>query len=92
MPATATSNRIQIDTNRSPFLDIGFGFTVNMNRVTSIIPFTGTMTKRLYLDRRDKGMFFDATRGRGKRSLIVLDNGEIWGSAFKPETILTRQF
>lgn len=88
---SATTERVKINPENGVFMDIGFGFVVNTARVTCIMPFIGNMVERLYKNRRDDGMFFDATRGRAKRSLILLDNGEIIGSAFKPDTIINRQ-
>ena len=88
---TATNERIKVNPENGVFMDIGFGFVVNTSRVTCIMPFIGNMVERLYKSRRDAGMFFDATRGRAKRSLILLDNGEGIGAAFRPETIISRQ-
>lgn len=75
-----------------PFLDVGFNFIVNVNRVTSIIPMLGLKAKRLYLEKRDAGLIIDATRGRKKQCLIVLDTGEVVACAFRPKTIIDRQF
>lgn len=88
---TPISTRIHTDNKDGPFLDIGFNFFVNSNRVTTILPFAGKMVQTLYKERRDAGDFIDATRGRAKKSLIVLDNGQVVGSAFKPDTIIKRQ-
>lgn len=92
MGVTATSSRIQTEqSNYGPFLDIGFGFLVNVHRVTSILPYVGKLMHYLYRDRKAAGKFIDATRGRAKKSIIVLDTGEIIGSAFLPATIANRQ-
>lgn len=91
MSQGATALRTEIFKEHGPFLDIGFGFAVNTYRVTSILPYIGKMTHELYLKKRDAGQYYDCTRGRGKRSLLVMDTGEIYGSAFKPTTIINRQ-
>lgn len=88
---TISSESVKINPENGIFLDIGFGFVVNLTRVTCIVPFTGRVIARIYKERRDAGKFIDATKGRGKRSLILLDNGAVIGSAFKPETITSRQ-
>lgn len=84
--------KVEVSPENGPFLGIGFGFYVNVDRVTSIMPYVGVTMARLYKDRRDAGRYYDATRGRAKQSILVLDNGDIIGSAFKPETIMSRQF
>lgn len=92
MGISATSSRVQTENiAQGPFLDIGFGFLVNVHRITSILPFVGKMMKNLYRERKEAGKFIDATRGRAKKSIIVLDNGDIMGSAFLPGTIANRQ-
>lgn len=91
MSKGALETRIGLNNENGPFLGIGFGFMVNVNRVTSILPYIGKYTHTLYLKARDEGKYHDATRGRGKRSLVLLDNGEIFGSAFKSPTIVNRQ-
>lgn len=83
---------VQTENNKNgPFLNVGFGFIVNMNRVTSILPYAGKSVQRLYSSKLNSGELFDATRGRKKRSIIVFDTGVIMSSAFSPETIVNRQ-
>lgn len=89
---TAVTERTVISNEKGPFLELGFGFVANMARVTCIMPFIGKTSQRLYRECRDTGYYYDATRGRAKKSLVVLDNGYIIGSAYKPETIVSRQF
>lgn len=83
---------VQTENNKNgPFLNVGFGFIVNMNRVTSILPYAGKSVKLLYSNKLNSGELFDATRGRKKRSIIVFDTGAIMSSSFSPETIANRQ-
>ena len=82
---------VSIRKNDGPFLDIGFGFMVNVDRITSIVPFAGKAVHNLYYDKRREGKVFDATRGRKKLSVIVLVDGTLISSAYYPDTIANRQ-
>jgi regulator of extracellular matrix RemA (YlzA/DUF370 family) len=81
-----TSNR-----DKGPFLNLGLDFIVNMDRVTSILPYTGAAVRKLYSKKLKEGLVMDCTRGRKKRSLVVLDTGEVMGCVFSPDTIASRQ-
>lgn len=82
---------ITVEQDRLPFIDAGYGFLFNLRRITAIFPYKGLAPRRLYESKRDKGLIFDCTRGRKKRSLIVFDTGEIALSAFTPDTLVTNK-
>ncbi len=74
-----------------PFIDIGFGFMLNTNKITSIVPFAGSAVKSLYYRKRHEDKLLDATRGRKKLSVVIMDDGRIVSSAYLPKTIANRQ-
>jgi regulator of extracellular matrix RemA (YlzA/DUF370 family) len=80
-----------VNKSRGPFIDIGFGFMLNVDRITSIVPFIGTAVRSLYYSKRHEGKLLDATRGRKKLSVIILTDGSIVSSAYQPKTIVNRQ-
>jgi regulator of extracellular matrix RemA (YlzA/DUF370 family) len=83
--------KITNDSKNGPFLAIGFGYQVNAGRVTCILPYAGETIRNMFVEQKEKGMTLNATKGRKRLSVILLDNGWIIASAFKPETIVSRQ-
>lgn len=72
-------------------MSLGLGYMVNINRVTSILPYSGVGIRKLFMKKKSEDMVIDCTRGRKRRSLVILDTGEVMGCVFSPETIASRQ-
>jgi len=71
-------------------INIGFGNIISSHRVIAVVSPESAPMKRLVQEAREKGMLVDATYGRKKRALVVMDSGHIILSASQPETIAGR--
>ncbi|NLM50615.1 MAG: DUF370 domain-containing protein [Clostridiaceae bacterium] len=71
-------------------INIGFGNIISSHRVIAVVSPESAPMKRLVQEAREKGMLVDATYGRKKRALVVMDSGHIILSAIQPETIAGR--
>lgn len=71
-------------------INIGFGNTVNSDRIIAIVSPEAAPVKRIVQLARDKNIAIDATCGRKTRSVIVMDSDHVVLSALQPETIATR--
>ena len=71
-------------------LDIGFGNTVNADRIIAIASADAAPIKRMIQDVREKGLLIDASFGRSTKSVIVMDSGNVVLSALPPETLSAR--
>lgn len=76
--------------NRSSFINIGFGNYVSFSRVTAILNSGTSPMRRLKEEARKKNKLVDATQGRKTRAIIVTDSDHIILSAIMPETITQR--
>lgn len=68
-------------------INIGFGNTVNADRIVSVVSPEAAPVKRIVQLAKDGGTAIDATCGRKTRSVIVCDSGHVVLSALQPETI-----
>lgn len=68
-------------------LNIGFGNTVNADRIVSVVSPEAAPVKRIVQLAKDSGMAIDATCGRKTRSVIICDSGHVVLSALQPETL-----
>ena len=68
-------------------INIGFGNTVNADRIVSVVSPEAAPVKRIVQVAKDSGMAIDATCGRKTRSVIVCDSGHVVLSALQPETL-----
>lgn len=68
-------------------INIGFGNTVNADRIVSVVSPEAAPVKRIVQLAKDAGTAIDATCGRKTRSVIVCDSGHVVLSALQPETI-----
>jgi len=72
-------------------INVGLLTFVSRDRVLVILPATlSAPIKRLRKRAKEKGLLVDATFGRKKRSLIILDTGHIVLSAISADTVSTR--
>ena len=55
-------------------VNIGFGNLVNADRVISIVSPESAPVKRIVQDAKSNGVLIDATHGRKKMSVIVMDS------------------
>ena len=72
------------------FMNVGYGNSVNGDKVVSVVAPEAAPVKRMIQAARDKGYAVDATCGRKTRAVLVMDSGHIVLSALQPETILNR--
>lgn len=68
-------------------INIGFGNTVNADRIVSVVSPEAAPIKRIVQLAKDNGTAIDATCGRKTRSVIICDSGHVVLSALQTETI-----
>ena len=73
-----------------PFVSIGYGSVVSVDRVVAVIRFGSQPSKRLKDEAQKKGKLVDATEGRKTRSLVVTSSDHVILSALACETIAFR--
>ncbi len=71
-------------------INIGFGNSVNGDKLLAVVSPLAAPVKRMVSSSRDSGTLIDATQGRKTKSVLVLENGHILLSALQPETVLRR--
>ena len=67
-------------------INIGFGNTVNAERIVAVVSPEAAPVKRIVQTAKDEGTAIDATCGRRTRSVIVCDSGHVILSALQPDT------
>ncbi len=68
-------------------INIGFGNTVNIDRIVAVVSPEAAPVKRIVQTAKDSGLAVDATCGRKTRSVIICDSGHVVLSALQPDTI-----
>jgi len=68
-------------------INIGFGNVVSANRIIAVISPESAPIKRIIQEARDAERLIDATYGRRKRAVIIMDSGHVILSAVQPETV-----
>lgn len=68
-------------------INIGFGNTVNADRIVAVVSPEAAPVKRIVQTAKDGGTAIDATCGRKTRSVIVCDSGHVILSALQPDTL-----
>ena len=68
-------------------ISIGFGNTVNADRIVAVVSPEAAPVKRIVQLAKDNGTAIDATCGRRTKSVIICDSGHGGMSAQTPETI-----
>lgn len=72
------------------FMNVGYGNSVNGDKVISIVGPEAAPIKRMVQTAKDEGRAVDATCGRKTRAVLVMDSGHVVLSALQPETIWNR--
>jgi regulator of extracellular matrix RemA (YlzA/DUF370 family) len=72
-----------------PWIDVGQGGVVNLNRVVAVARYKSLPVRRL-LDAIGPEKMIDLTAGRAKRSVILLDNGYVAVVHTAPQMLLAR--
>ncbi len=75
---------------RFRLLNIGYGNSVIISRIVSVVNPGSSPMRRLREDAKERNMLIDATQGRKTRSILVMDSGHMILSAIQPETIAQR--
>ena len=71
-------------------VNIGFGNTVNSDRIIAVVSPEAAPVKRIVQLAKDKNTAIDATCGRKTRSVIICDSGHTILSALQPETLAAK--
>ena len=71
-------------------INIGFGNTVSADKVIAIVSPDSAPIKRMVQDAKDNGSAIDATFGRKKRAVIIMNSNHLVLSAVQAETIAGR--
>lgn len=72
------------------FIQVGFGNGVCANQILAVLAPSSAPNQRLLAAARQENRFMDTTCGRGVRSLLVMLDGRVIGTAVKPATMLRR--
>ena len=71
-------------------LNIGFGNSVNTDKIFAVVSPVAAPVKRLVTQARQSGTVIDATQGRKTKAVLVLCDGWIVLSALQPEKLTHR--
>lgn len=77
--------------NKEGFLNIGFGNSVNNDRVVAVLAMPGSAVTKLLNTAKERNMAIDGTAGRKTRTILVLDNGYVVMSGVNSTTIAARR-
>jgi regulator of extracellular matrix RemA (YlzA/DUF370 family) len=73
-----------------PFVSIGYGSVVSVDKIVAVISFGSQPSKRIKNEAQKRGKLIDATEGRKTRSLVVTSSDHVILSALACETIAFR--
>ncbi len=68
-------------------INIGFGNIVSANRIIAVVSPESAPIKRVIQDAKERCQLVDATYGRRKRAVIIMDSGHVILSAVQPDTM-----
>ena len=71
-------------------VNIGFGNTVNADRIVAVVSPDSAPIKRLVQECRDRGTIVDASFGRKTRAVIITDSDHVILSYLTAETVANR--
>ena len=74
----------------SKLINIGFGNTVNTDKIVAVVSPDAAPIKRMVQAAKEEGMAIDATQGRRTRAVIIMTDDHVVLSALQPETIAGR--
>ena len=72
------------------FVNVGFGNTVNSDRVVCVVSPDSAPVKRMMQRAKDEGKLIDVTQGRKTASVIFTDSEHVILSYLKPEKLRER--
>lgn len=68
-------------------IDVGFGNTVNSDRVIALAAADAAPLKRIIATAKEKNLAIDTTCGRKTKSVIIMDSGHVVLSAKDTDSI-----
>ena len=71
-------------------INVGFGNSVNKDRIISVVSPETAPIKRLVQDAKDQSRVIDVTCGRKTRAVIITDSDHVILSALKCETLAAK--
>ena len=71
-------------------IDIGFGNTVNADRVVCVVSPDSLPVRRLVQDAKNINRVIDVTCGKKTKAVIVTDSEHVILSSVQPETVASR--
>ncbi len=71
-------------------VNIGFGNTVNADRIVAVVSPDSAPIKRLVQECRERGTIVDASFGRKTRAVIITDSDHVILSYLTAETVANR--
>ena len=71
-------------------VNIGFGNTVNANKLLAIVSPESAPIKRIIQESKEKGTLIDATHGRRTRAVLITDNDHVILTYLQSETVANR--
>lgn len=71
-------------------INVGFGNSVNKDRIIAVVSPETAPIKRLVQDAKDQNRVIDVTCGRKTRAVVITDSDHVVLSALKCETIAAK--
>lgn len=71
-------------------VNVGYGNTVNADRLLAIVSPDSAPIRRMVQDARDESRVIDATCGHRTRAVLIMDSGHLVLSPLQPETMAAR--
>lgn len=71
-------------------VNIGFGNSVNTDRIIAIVSPDSAPIKRIVQECKEKGTLIDASHGRKSKTVILTDSDHVILSYLQPETLMHR--
>ena len=71
-------------------VNIGYGNMISVERIVTIVSADSAPIKRLIQEARENGRAVDATYGRKRRAVVIMDSGHIILSSLITDTLAAR--
>lgn len=72
------------------FVHVGMGNVINATRIVAMIRPNTQCAKRVLKSAKSNGMYIDACLSRSMKTLILMDDSSVVGSAITPKTLMKR--
>lgn len=72
------------------FVHVGMGNIANAGRIVAMIRPGSQCGKRILKTAKNNGLYIDACLGRPMKTLVLMDDGGVIGSAITPKTLMKR--